>query len=95
MRAESGLSWVGEPANAAAFATQLLAHHERVQRAKPPNGKRPWFDTFGDGRIAIRPAYEPKEFSAREGVYVHAYRTRPIWSFAVDLGRVRIEPEAG
>ena len=94
IRAESALSWVGEAANATEFALHLLAHHARVQRAKPPNGKRPWFDTFGDGRIAIRPAYEPKEFAAREGVYVHAYRTRPIWSFAIDLGRVQIIQEA-
>lgn len=90
VRAESSLSWVGEPVNASEFAAHLLAHHERVQRAKPPNGKRPWFDTFGDGRIGIRPAYEPKEFAPAEGEYVHAYRTRPIWSFAIDLGRARV-----
>lgn len=90
VRAESSLSWVGEPVNATEFATHLLAHHERVQRGKPPNGKRPWFDTFGDGRIGIRPAYEPKEFAPAEGEYVHAYRTRPIWSFAIDLGRARV-----
>lgn len=93
MRTESSLAWVGEPVGPSGFATNLLAHHERVQRAKPPNGKRPWFDTFGDGRIAIRPAYEPTEFAPREGLYVHAYRTRPIWSFATDLGRVRVDQE--
>lgn len=90
VRAESSLSWVGESANAIEFATHLFAHHERVQLAKPPNGKRPWFDTFGDGRIAIRPAYEPEKFAPAVDEYVHAYRTRPIWSFAIDLGRVRL-----
>lgn len=93
IRAEAALSWVGEPANAVGFATQLLAHHTRVQRAKPPNGKRSWFDTFGDGRIAIRPAYELEDFDPPEGEYVHAYRTRPLWSFAIDLGRVHIAKE--
>ena len=93
LRTESSLAWVGEPVGAPGFATNLLAHHDRVQRAKPPNGKRAWFDTFADGRIAIRPAYEPREFSPRDGLYVHAYRTRPIWSFATDLGRVRVDQE--
>jgi hypothetical protein len=87
LRAERSLLWLGEPGTAADFARNLLAHHERVQRAKPPNGKRPWFDTFGDGRLAIRPAYALNEFQPRDDTYVHAYRTRPIWDFAVDLGR--------
>lgn len=88
VRAERSLIWAGEPGSAERFASQLVAHHEAVQRAKPPNGKRPWFDTFGDGRIAIRPAYAPREYQSRDGTYVHAYRTDPIWSFASDLGRV-------
>lgn len=88
VRAENTLSWVGEARNAPDFTAQLLAHHQRVQSAKPPNGKRPWFDALGDGRMAIRPAYVPEDFTPRDGVYVHAYRTRPIWSFASDLGQV-------
>lgn len=88
LRLENGFGALCEPQDGAAFATQLLMHHERVQRSKPPNGKRPWFDTFGDGRVAVRPAYVPESFSEREGRYVHAYRTRPIWDFALDLGRV-------
>jgi len=88
LRAERTLIWTGEAGSAERFAARLIAHHEAVQRAKPPNGKRPWFDTFGDGRIAIRPAYAPREYKPRDGIYVHAYRTDPIWSFALDLGRV-------
>lgn len=88
LRLENGFGVLCEPQGATAFAAQLLAHHERVQRAKPPNGKRPWFDTFGDGRVAVRPGYVPEKFAEREELYVHAYRTRPIWDFATDLGRV-------
>ena len=88
LRAERSLAWTGEARSTERFAAQLIAHHEAVQCAKPPNGKRPWFDTFGGGRIAIRPAYELREYQSRDGTYVHAYRTDPIWSFASDLGRV-------
>lgn len=92
-RAERTLLWLGEPGNSADFARNLLSHHERVQQAKPPNGKRPWFDTFGDGRVAVRPSYALDKFESREGTYVHAYRTRPIWDFALDLGRALPEQE--
>jgi hypothetical protein len=89
LRAEKALDWVGEPHDAASFALALLAHHGRVQRAKPPDGKRGWFDVYGDGRVAIRPAYELAQFQSRDGVYVHAYRTQPMWKFALDLGRAK------
>ncbi len=85
-RLEEQFAWAGEPTDASSFATRLLDHHAKVQHNKPPNGKRPWFDAFGDGRVAIRPGYTLKESEAKPGRYVHAYRTRPIWDFAVDLG---------
>lgn len=88
LRAERSLLWVGDAVTPEAFAAQLLEHHGRVQRAKPPNGKRTWFDTFGDGRVAIRPAYTLDEFAVRGDEFVHAYRAQPLWSFATDLGRV-------
>lgn len=88
VRAERAFSWVGEATTPSSFATHLLEHHGRIQKAKPPNGKRAWFDTFGDGRVAIRPAYTAAEFVAQPDIYVQAYRTKPIWSFACDLGRV-------
>lgn len=90
-RLQRGFEWMAEPAGPAAFAQRLLAHHEQVQRAKPPNGKRAWFDTFGDGRMAVRPAYALDEFESQEEQYVHAYRTWPIWKFSLDLGRAQRE----
>lgn len=88
LRAERAFTWVGECTTPAVFAAQLLEHHGRVQRTKPPNGKRAWFDTFGDGRVAIRPAYTADEFTAHPEEFVQAYRTKPLWSFAWDLGLV-------
>ena len=87
VRAEAAFQWVGESSGANAFVLSLLEHHGRVQKNKPPDGKRTWFDIFGDGRVAIRPAYTVDEFTANPEGYVQAYRTNPIWSFACDLGR--------
>jgi hypothetical protein len=94
LRVEKSLAWVGEPQSMRAFTKQLLEHHARVQHSKPPNGKRTWFDLFDDGRVAIRPGYTLDSFESRSDSYVHTYRTRPIWSFAHDLGRVAVDEEA-
>ena len=91
IRAERAFSWVEEATTPSSFAAHLLEHHGRVQKAKPPNGKRAWFDTFGDGRVAIRPAYTVADFVPQPDTFVQAYRTKPIWSFASDLGRVAVD----
>lgn len=92
-RLERSLSWMGEPRTAKGMAEQLIEHHTRIQAAKPPNGKRPWLDVFGDGRVDIRLGYTQDSFEPMTGWYVHAYRTRPIWSFASDLGRIKSSQE--
>ena len=89
-RMETAFGWVGEAADPAALASGIVLHHERTQKAKPPNGKRGWFDNFADGRVAIRPGYVFEgEFTTAPTKFVHAYRTRPIWSFAKDLGTIK------
>lgn len=93
LRAERAFAWVGEANTSPSFAAHLLEHHGRIQKAKPPSGKRPWFDTFGDGRVAIRPGYTLADFSVQPETFVQAYRTNPIWSFACDLGRVTSDVE--
>ena len=70
----------------AAWAVRLLEHHEAVQRAKPPDGKAPWVERFDDGGYVVRPPYRRDEPVAISDEYVHAYRTRPLWSFALELG---------
>lgn len=94
VRAERAFAWVGEVTSPASFAAHLLEHHGKIQKAKPPNGKRAWFDTFGDGRVAIRPAYTVAEFAPQPLTYVQAYRTKPIWSFARDLGRIAMPSDS-
>ncbi|MBS0392411.1 MAG: hypothetical protein JSR23_14900 [Proteobacteria bacterium] len=93
LRAE-GLRWISECANPLQFVGNLLKHHVKVQQSKPPGGKRSWFDTYSDGSVAIRPAYTLDKFVRHPDRYVHAYRTAPIWSFAMELGMIRITAEA-
>ncbi len=65
---------------------RLLEHHRQVQQRKPPEGKNPWFDTFDDGGVALRPAYRrPDPVEPGRG-YVHGYRTKALAWFARDLG---------
>lgn len=71
-------SWVGS----------LIDHHRKIQMQKPPNGKNPWFERFDDGSVIIRPGYLRYDGGSYDDSYVNAYRTKPLWSFAKDLGMV-------
>ena len=73
----------------AEWVERLLEHHCKVQRKKPPAGKAPWFDRFDDGSYMIRTAYLREGSVPMDDRYVHAYRTRSLWSFAQDLGLVK------
>jgi len=64
----------GETSTPEAWVARLLDHHRKVQREKPPAGKNPWFETFDDGSIAVRPMYRRDESARHDGSYVHAYR---------------------
>lgn len=79
---------MAEPLSAETWVGRLLERHRQVQRAKPPNGKNPWFERFDDGSVVIRPGYL-RENGGRGGhSYVHTYRTQSLWSFANDLRMV-------
>lgn len=67
----------------------LLAHHDGIQRAKPPNGKAPWVIRYDDGQFIVRPHYRVEEFEPNPDLYVHQYRTLPLTSFAQDLGLIQ------
>jgi hypothetical protein len=74
-----------EQMDAVQCALALCDHHERVQRAKSADGKRPWFDRIGRDRIYIRHAYREARREILPGRYVHDYRGRPIRRFYFDL----------
>jgi hypothetical protein len=74
-----------EPMGAGACALALCSHHEAVQRDKSADGKRPWFDRIGPGRIYIRHQYREPRHDIMPGRYVHDYRGLPIRHFYFDL----------
>lgn len=76
---------LAERGSDADWLERLLEHHRRVQGAKPPAGKAPWFDRFEDGSCMFRTAYVRDTGGLHEDSYVHAYRTASLWSFARDL----------
>jgi hypothetical protein len=64
----------------------LWDRHVAVQRDKPPDGKRPWFEATDDGGLVIRPPYRLDETWVREE-YVHPYRLINAARFMDDLLR--------
>jgi hypothetical protein len=71
------------------WVERLLEHHCSIQRRKPPNGKQPWFERFDDGSVIIRPPYRTDTPGARDESYVHLFRVRSLWQFALDLSLVK------
>ena len=80
----------------------VLAHHERVQSAKPPSGKRPWFEPLRDGWV-VRGIYGEIEQPRLGDWFVHPVRVAPLRPFLEDSsssarsaystnGRRRTEP---
>lgn len=72
--------------SAAQLPELLLSHHEKIQAAKPPEGKRSWFDRLGNGRVFLRHPYRlDDDWEPQPGEYVHPYRSNAIASFLRDL----------
>lgn len=76
---------LAERLSAPDWAERLLDHHVLTQRKKPPAGKSPWFGRFDDGGAVIRPLYRREQHSRGDDRYLHAYRTRSLYTFARDL----------
>jgi len=64
----------------------ILGHHEHVQREKPPNGKRPWFERAPRGKAVVRSGYMLPTPPAGKDGYVHEYRVPTFSRFLSDLG---------
>lgn len=74
--------------NAQGFHEALLNHHERVQAAKLPEGKRPWFERADDGAAFVRVLYRLDERpTRRDDWWPRPYRLKAAWSFCRDLQR--------
>lgn len=74
----------GEQLSGSELIELCLVHHAQVQQAKPPNGKRSWFDRSSQG-FFVRLGYEAKEELVVRDEYLHPYRVRAIRSFIRDV----------
>lgn len=63
----------------------VLARHEQVQKEKPPEGKRSWFERSPDGATFVRPPYRVTERPASEPSWNRPYRIATVRSFLDDL----------
>lgn len=77
---ELALSDFGMPQSPVALVELLFEHHERVQSAKPPRGKRSWFEPVGEGRV-VRLPYEQVSPRPLDGGYVHPVRIAALHRF--------------
>lgn len=75
--------------NGADLFEAVLNHHEQVQRNKPPNGKRAWFEHAPRGNVVVRSGYSLYEPPDGQGGYVHEYRIPTFSGFLADLGGFR------
>ena len=80
---------LAEKGSAVDWVAALLQHHMGVQRRKPPNGKRPWFEYLDDGSYYIRTGYARDEGGRYDDEYAHQFRTSPLQSFANDLRLIK------
>jgi len=73
------------PMKAGELAESLMAHHEAVQAAKAPKGKRPWFDRHGQGWV-VRSLYSHvDQVDLTAPAFVHPYRLASLQSFMKDV----------
>lgn len=70
----------------------ILARHEQVQKDKPPEGKRSWFERAPDGATFVRPPYRVHERPASERGWNRPYRIGTVLSFLEDLKGAAHEP---
>lgn len=63
----------------------VLARHTEVQRNKPPEGKREWFERDSSHRIFVRIPYRLDEKPAPRNYWARPYRITAALSFIRDL----------
>jgi hypothetical protein len=66
----------------------LSEHHASVQKGKPPEGKRSWFESTANGGMIVRPPYRIDKNPRRREEFVHPYRMFAAASFIQDVAAV-------
>jgi hypothetical protein len=63
----------------------VLARHDEVQKAKPPEGKRSWYERSPEGATFVRVPYRLTDRPAAERGWNRPYRIHSVLSFLSDL----------
>jgi hypothetical protein len=75
-----------EPAmSSSELAETLLVHHESVQSAKAPRGKRSWFDRQVSGWVVRSLYWNHDEVNLDSAMFLHPYRISALQTFMKDL----------
>jgi hypothetical protein len=84
---EATLGAFSEPHSPGDLVEQVLRHHEGVQQAKPPRGKRPWLEEYGPG-VVVRPPYRQGDpVVIDDQMFLHPFRVAALWQFMEDTHR--------
>lgn len=67
----------------------VLERHAQVQKEKPPEGKREWFEHAADGGVMVRTQFRLGERPELHDGWNRPYRLRALRSFCSDLGTRR------
>jgi hypothetical protein len=81
-------SFAGVSSSAELFDA-LTSYHEAVQRAKLPDGRRPWFDRIDEPEesVGLRPSLVENGDGTDRGDFIHDYRSRTAAQFLKDVRR--------
>jgi hypothetical protein len=63
----------------------VLQRHAQIQKAKPPEGKRDWFERAADGGVLVRIPYRSIDVPSPEEEWRRPYRLGAVRSFCGDL----------
>jgi hypothetical protein len=77
----------GKVSSAEDLFESLLARHESVQRAKPPEGKRSWFERDPAGATIVRIQYRLPKPPSQNAWWRRPYRIDAARSFLTDFTR--------
>lgn len=83
-RLEQELGVFGDPHPPQQLPAVVLWHHEQRQAAKPPRGKRSWFDSVGSG-VIVRAPYVIGQPPVVSTEYLHPMRVRTLQRFMDEL----------
>ena len=64
----------------------VLERHKQVQKNKPPEGKREWFEHAADGGVMVRTPFRLSDRPVRHVGWNRPYRLHALQSFCSDLG---------